>query len=485
MLDIDQIETRYAKSGALNIAYQMFGAGDVNVVLIPGWASNFENIWILMEFAIFAGRLAQFARVLLFDRRGTVLSDPVVNPPTLEERIDDVRAVMDAVGWQRAAIWGISEGGPLAMMFAATYPDRVPALVLFGTFARYSRAADYPHGRPADANARALAVLEDTWGNGEMSRGFAPSLTADATVMRALARLERMAMSPGTARKLLALAAEIDVRHIFPAIRVPTLILHRIDDQPVRIGHARYLAQHIAGAKYVELPGQDHFAWTGDTDALLDEVREFLTGMRASPESDRVLTTILFCAIVDSTQRAATVGVKEWKRLLAGFHALAGDQLQRFRGAYSTPPAMDYSPRSTVRPERFVAAQRSPNRCDRWGSRRVSASTPANVKYSATNTAASRSTLAPELRRRQHRNRCWCRRRSRISSSARGSCSRTWVRKHSKAYRTHGVCLRLRRSKCTDCAVGAGRPGGFHKCGSGPLRDRPDSPASCTRPSRS
>ncbi len=332
MLDIDQIETRYAKSGALNIAYQMFGAGDVNVVLIPGWASNVENIWMLKEFANFAGRLAQFARVLLFDRRGTGLSDPVVNPPTLEERSDDVRAVMDAVGWQRAAIWGISEGGPLAMMFAATYPDRVPALVLFGTFARYSRAADYPHGRPADANARALAVLEDTWGNGEMSRGFAPSLTADATVMRALARLERMAMSPGTARKLLALAAEIDVRHILPAIRVPTLILHRIDDQPVRIGHARYLAQHIAGAKYVELPGQDHFAWTGDTDALLDEVREFLTGMRASPESDRVLTTILFCDIVDSTQRAATVGDKEWKRLLAGFHALAGDQLQRFRG---------------------------------------------------------------------------------------------------------------------------------------------------------
>ena len=213
MLDKSQIETRYARSGELNIAYQVFGAGDVNLVFIPGWASNVENIWTLKEFASFADKLAQFARVILLDRRGTGLSDPVVNPPTLEERMDDVRAVIDAAGWDRAVIWGISEGGPMAMMFAATYPHRVPALVLYGTFARFSRADDYPHGYPQKVNEQWVAALETTWGTGELSRAFAPSLVADAAVMRNLARLERMAMSPGTARKLFGLLTQTDVRH--------------------------------------------------------------------------------------------------------------------------------------------------------------------------------------------------------------------------------------------------------------------------------
>ncbi|MGH8809623.1 MAG: alpha/beta fold hydrolase, partial [Noviherbaspirillum sp.] len=335
MLDTNQIETRYAKSGELNIAYQVFGAGDVNLVFIPGWASNVENIWTLSEFATFADKLAQFARVILLDRRGTGLSDPVVNPPTLEERMDDVRAVMDAAGWERAVIWGISEGGPMAMMFAATYPDRAPALVLYGTFARFSRADDYPHGYPPEVNERWTSTLETTWGTGELSRSFAPSLAADAAAMRILARLERMAMSPGTARKLFTLLTQTDVRHVLPAIRVPTLILHRTEDQPVRVGHARYLAERIAGAKYIELAGHDHVPWigdVGDVDALLGEVREFLTGERAAPESDRVLTTILFCDIVDSTMRAADLGDGEWKQLLLRFYSLADDKLNHFRG---------------------------------------------------------------------------------------------------------------------------------------------------------
>ncbi len=178
MLDANQIETRYAKSGELNIAYQVFGDGDVKLVVIPGWASNVENIWTLPEFAEFADKLAQFARVILLDRRGTGLSDPVVNPPTLEERMDDVRAVIDAAGWERAVIWGISEGGPMAMMFAATYPHRVQALVLYGTFARFSRGDDYPYGYPPEANAKWVADLEATWGSGELSRSFAPAFPA-------------------------------------------------------------------------------------------------------------------------------------------------------------------------------------------------------------------------------------------------------------------------------------------------------------------
>jgi len=332
MLDTNQIETRYAKSGELNIAYQVFGDGDLKLVLIPGWASNVENIWTLTEFAEFADKLAQFARVILLDRRGTGLSDPVVNPPTLEERMDDVRAVIDAAGWERAVILGISEGGPMAMMFAATYPHRVQALVLYGTFARFSRANDYPHGYPPEANAKWVADLETTWGSGELSRSFAPSMSNDAATMRILARLERMAMSPGTAHKLFGLLTQTDVRHVLPAIRVPTLILHRAEDKPVRVGHARYLAERIAGARYVELPGSDHMPMMGDVDALLDEVREFLTGERAAPESDRILATILFCDIVDSTIRAAELGDHEWKRLLLQFYAMVDGKLHHFRG---------------------------------------------------------------------------------------------------------------------------------------------------------
>jgi class 3 adenylate cyclase len=332
MPDTNLIETRYAKSGELNIAYQVFGEGQVKMVFIPGWASNVENIWTLPEFAEFADKMAQFAQVILLDRRGTGLSDPVVNPPTLEERMDDVRAVLDAAGWQSAVIWGVSEGGPMAMMFAATYPDRVLALLLYGTYARFSRAEDYPHGYPQTANEKWLASLESKWGTGELSRSFAPSRAADPAEMRILARLERLAMSPGTAHKLFTLTTQIDVRHVLPAIRVPTLILHRTGDRPVNVGNARYLAERIAGAKYVELPGVDHTPFMGDVDALLGEVREFLTGERAAPESDRILATILFCDIVDSTRRATELGDHDWKKLLLQFYAMVDGKLHHFRG---------------------------------------------------------------------------------------------------------------------------------------------------------
>jgi pimeloyl-ACP methyl ester carboxylesterase len=325
-------DTRYAKSGELNIAYQVFGEGDVNVVFIPGWASNVDNIWTVLEFAEFAEKLAQFARVILLDRRGTGLSDPVVDPPTLEERMDDVRAVLDAAGWERAVIWGVSEGGPMAMMFAATYPLRVDALILYGTFARFSRADDYPHGYPPESNARWLATVESTWGTGTLSRFFVPSKMADAATMRNLARLERLAMSPGTARKLFTLLTETDVRHVLSAIRVPTLILHRVGDQPVKVENARYLARRIDGAKYVELDGEDHLPFMGDVDALVGEVREFLTGERAAPEVDRILATILFCDIVDSTGRAAELGDHEWRQVLSRFYAIVDGKLHHFRG---------------------------------------------------------------------------------------------------------------------------------------------------------
>jgi pimeloyl-ACP methyl ester carboxylesterase len=332
MIDPSLIETRYARSGGLAIAYQVFGAGSVPLVVIPGWASNIENLWTLPEFAALAEKLAEFARVIMLDRRGTGLSDPVDDPPTLEERMDDVRAVLDASGCERAAIWGISEGGPMAMLFAATYPDRTAALVLYGTFARFSRGADYPYGMPEDLNLRWIDSLTDIWGTGQLSARFAPSIAKEPAAMRRLARLERMAMSPGTARKLFGVLAQTDVRHVLPAIRVPTLILHRTDDDPVRVGHARYLARHIAGARYVELEGCDHLPFIGDTEALLGEIREFLTGERTLPDLERVLTTILFCDIVDSTRRAAELGDRAWKQLLGRFYAAVDDRLALFRG---------------------------------------------------------------------------------------------------------------------------------------------------------
>jgi len=332
MLDPSRIETRYAKSGTLNIAFQVFGEAAIDLVFIPGWASNVENFWTLPEFAQFAEKLAQFARVILLDRRGTGLSDPVPDPPTFEERMDDVRAVLDAAGLQQAVIWGVSEGGPMAMLFAATYPARVRRLILYGTFARFSRAADYPHGFPPQVNARWLSSVEANWGTGELSRYFAPSTADDRDKVRVLGRLERLAMSPGTAHKLFTMLTQTDVRHVLPAIRVPTLVLHRVGDQPVRVGHARYIAEHIQGAKYVELAGEDHMPMMGDVEALLNEVREFLTGERAAPEIDRVLTTILFCDIVDSTGRAAQAGDRAWKDLLERFYALANEKLKHFRG---------------------------------------------------------------------------------------------------------------------------------------------------------
>jgi len=332
MFDADQIETRYAKSGDLNIAYQLFGKGDVNVVLVPGWASNVEHIWTFPEFAEFCEKLGRFACVVLLDRRGTGLSDPVLAPPTLEERMDDVRAVMDGAGWSSAAIWGISEGGPMAILFAATYPERTTALLLYGTFARVTRADDYPFGVPAAMLAGWVGAVESVWGKGEMSKTLAPNRADDARFVRLMAKLERMAMSPGTAKKLFQMLFETDVRHVLSSVRVPTLVLHRLEDQALRVGHSRHLAEHIPGARLVELPGIDHLPFMGDQDALLGEVRAFLTGDRPPPEADRVLTTILFCDIVDSTQHAARLGDQAWSALLMRFYAIADARLRSFRG---------------------------------------------------------------------------------------------------------------------------------------------------------
>ncbi len=324
--------TKYARSGDVHIAYQVVGEGPHDLVLVPGWASHVEYAWEDPCFSHFLSRLASFSRLILLDTRGTGLSDRVADLPTLEQRMDDVRAVMDAAGSDRAALFGISEGGPMCLMFAATYPARTSALMLYGTFARILRAHDYPIGLPVETLGKFLERAEETWGTGTISADFAPSFAHDETFRRSWARFERFAVSPAGIKALLRTLHETDARHTLSVIRVPTLIVHRQGDRIARVEGARYMAERIQDAKYVELPGADHFAWVGDADAVLDEVEEFLTGVRRGPEPDRVLATVMFTDIVGATERAAELGDRRWRELLESHHAVVRKQLPRFRG---------------------------------------------------------------------------------------------------------------------------------------------------------
>ena len=325
-------ETKYAKSGDLNIAYQVVGDGPLNLVLVPGWVSHVERVWEEPAFAAFLRRLASFSRLILLDRRGTGLSDRVSRLPNLEERMDDVRAVMDAAQVERAALFGISEGGPMCMLFAATYPQRTEALVLYGTFAKNLYSDDYPWGHKPKRFEPWLEKVVSEWGRGITAQVFAPSLAGDERFVQSWARFERNAVSPGGARALLEVAMSYDVRHILPSIRVPTLILHRSGDAITRVGGARYMAERIPGAKYVELPGDDHVPWLGDGERILGEAQEFLTGVRPGPEPDRVLATLLFTDIAGSTDRVSELGDARWRELLESYYVVVRRELTRFRG---------------------------------------------------------------------------------------------------------------------------------------------------------
>jgi pimeloyl-ACP methyl ester carboxylesterase/DNA-binding winged helix-turn-helix (wHTH) protein len=325
-------ETRYAKSGDVHIAYQVVGDSGPDLVFVPGWVSHVEYAWEDPSYSRFLRRLAAFSRLILVDRRGTGLSDRVADLPSLEQRMDDVRAVMDAAGSERAALFGISEGGPMCLMFAATYPQRTTGLVLCGTSARMTRGPDYPIGIPADALFRFTERISAGWGTGVSADVFAPSVAEDKAFRRSWARFERFAVSPAGIRALIGMLHETDARHILPVVKVPTLVIQRQGDLAMRVAGARYIAEHIAGARYVELPGADHLPWVGDTDAILEEVEEFLTGARTVRETDRVLATILFTDIAGSTARAARMGDQRWRDLLASHDALARREFTRFGG---------------------------------------------------------------------------------------------------------------------------------------------------------
>jgi pimeloyl-ACP methyl ester carboxylesterase len=327
-------ETRYARSGDVHIAYQIVGEGPFDLVFVPGFVSNVEAAWESPARTRFFRRLASFSRLILFDKRGTGLSDRTSEIFTLEQRMDDVRAVMDAAGSERAALFGISEGGPMSVLFAATYPERTTALAMYGSYARRSWGPDHPYGWRDEEWSTVFANIERHWGTPEGldTTLWAPSIAHDRALMESWAAYLRAAASPGAALAVMRMNREIDVRHVLPILRVPTLIVHRSGERWISVENGRDMAQRIRGAKFVELPGVDHVPWVGDADAILDEVEEFLTGVRRGPEPDRLLSTILFTDIVGSTERAAALGDRNWRDVLESYYALVRRELGHFRG---------------------------------------------------------------------------------------------------------------------------------------------------------
>jgi len=327
-------ETRYAHCGDVSIAYQVIGDGPADLVYVPGWVSNIELMWEEPSLARFLRRLSSFARVIVFDKRGTGLSDPVSidDLPDLEARMDDLRCVMDATGSDRATIFGHSEGGTMSILFAATYPDRTDKLILSGSYAKRIRSEDYPWAPASDERARVIEHVKEVWGTSADIEDLAPSKVDDQAFVAWWGRYQRQSASPRTASALLEMNTEADVTSVLGAVTTPTLLLYRRDDVDVNVEEGRYIASQIEGSRFVELEGADHLFWAGDYDPLLGEIEEFMTGNRGSPDPERRLLTVLFTDIVDSTKMAASLGDLEWRALLGRHNRLVRDELSRWRG---------------------------------------------------------------------------------------------------------------------------------------------------------
>jgi pimeloyl-ACP methyl ester carboxylesterase len=314
--------TRYAVSGDVNIAYQTMGDGPIDIIIVPGIVSHVEFLHELTGYTAFLRRLAKFARVVTFDKRGQGLSDRISGSPSLEQRIDDVRAIMDDIGSRQAVLVGFSEGSPMSALFAATHPDRVSRLVLAGGFAK-------SYSTPEMVEQRLML-----WGTGAMIKQLMPEQAENPEAVAQFAKFQRLSASPGTYRAYGLLNTLIDVRPILPSVRVPTLVLHRRTDTLVPVEYGRSLAAQIPGAKYIEYPDGGHAFWTGDAETLLGDIEEFVTGHRESTSTDleRVLATVLFTDIVDSTRSAAEMGDQTWRRLLDNHDQLAKQMIEKHRG---------------------------------------------------------------------------------------------------------------------------------------------------------
>jgi pimeloyl-ACP methyl ester carboxylesterase len=421
-------ETRYARSGDVMIAYQVVGEGPFDVVIVPGWVSHVELQWESAGWAALLRGVAGHARVLVFDKRGTGLSDRVPGAPTLEERSDHIRAVMDAAGSDRAALFGVSEGASMSVVFAASYPERVSALVLYGGYARWLWAPDYLFG--ATEREVRKQIEEDfeafvtPGGLEELVRGGFPS--ADEDEVRVWTRVFRYGASPGTFEALDRMDMAIDVRDVLPVVSAPALVVNQHANPWVRPEHGRYLAEHIPGAVYIELDGDEHMLTAATAPQLLAQAMPFLQEAvtRDAPEPDKVLATILFSDIVGSTARAAELGDAHWRQVLAEHHGRVRGQLARFRGVELDTAGDGFSPDSMGRPARSVARWRSGKPCERSACRSASACTPASVRCSMARWRVSRSRSAPGCRRGRRPGRYWCRRRSKTWSPGRGSSSK-------------------------------------------------------------
>jgi len=327
-------ETRYARSGDVHIAYQTFGEGPLDVLVVDQWWSNVDTQWELPPLARMLERFASFSRLIVLDKRGTGLSDPVPlgGLPTLEEWMDDIRTVLDAVGSDRAALISGVGASYLTILFAATYPDRTSSLVLVDGYARLLGADDYLPWLPRQFAAQEGESIRAGWGRGVLLERLAPNEANDPAIVRAFAAYERQSASPGTGRAMLQALYEGDVRRVLPAIRVPTLVIAHARSARIPVEHSRYLAEHIEGATYLELPGNENLPWAGDQARLVAEIQEYLTGNRPREEPDRVLGTVLFTDIVGSTRRASELGDQRWRSLLEAHDRAARTELERFRG---------------------------------------------------------------------------------------------------------------------------------------------------------
>ncbi len=326
-------ETRYARSGEVHIAYQVVGEGPIDLVYVPSWISQVEHYWEEPIVARYFRRLASFSRLIMFDRRGSGLSDPLPRAASLEEQMDDVVAVMEAAGSEHAAVFAMLEGGAMAALFAATNPDRTDALVLFEAQPRMSWAPDYDWAMPrAERESYVRGGGMRSWGDGSRILTLSPSAAEQPRLRAWYARLERLAASPGTAAKLMLMNGEVDVRAVLPSIQAPTLVIHRRDDPFIDVRHSRYLAEQIPGARLVELPGHEALGFANGEGSELDVIEEFLTGVPHAPDSERILATVMFADIVDSTRRAADLGDRRWRDLLEAISASIERELERFRG---------------------------------------------------------------------------------------------------------------------------------------------------------
>jgi class 3 adenylate cyclase len=321
------VETRYVTSGEVFVAYQISGQTAPDVLMTPGFVSHLEQAWENPNGARFFHGLGAFSRLIRFDKRGTGLSDRGVGIPHLDQRIDDIRAVLDAAGSQRAFLFGVSEGGPMSVLFAATYPGRVAGLILFGSYARTVGASV-----PQDDLAAAERAVRENWGTGKDLVNFAPSAAGNPAAVQSFAKFERVSASPSDVINLLRMNREIDVRHVLPTIRVPTLVIHRRDDVRVRSLAGRELAENIPGARYIELPGSDHVPHAEGQERILEETRQFMGASPGAAEADRVLSTVMFTDIVDSTKQAVAAGDRQWRATLEAHHTAVRAELQRHRG---------------------------------------------------------------------------------------------------------------------------------------------------------